>query len=83
MDLDAPAGEAHAPHARHCALLARALSVLPPTGPLLTAVVHPCDAASVEAAVDAAREGLIRPILVGPEAKIRAAAAAAGVDIGR
>ena len=49
--------------------------------PLATAVVHPCDALSLEGAVDAARQGLIVPILVGPEAKIRAAAAAAGLDI--
>ena len=49
--------------------------------PLPTAVVHPCDPLSLEGAVDAARQGLIDPILVGPEAKIRAAAATAGIDI--
>ncbi|MGZ3344727.1 MAG: phosphate acyltransferase [Phenylobacterium sp.] len=36
---------------------------------------------AVAAAVEAAELGLIAPILVGPEAKIRAAAATAGVDI--
>jgi phosphotransacetylase len=46
-----------------------------------TAVAHPCDAAALGAAVDAAAEGLITPILVGPEAKIRAAADAAKADI--
>jgi phosphate acetyltransferase len=51
---------------------------LPPT---LTAVVHPCDAASLESAVDAAKLGMITPILVGPPAKIRAAAEAAELDI--
>jgi phosphotransacetylase len=50
--------------------------------PVSTAVAHPCDVAALRAAVDAADEGLITPILVGPEAKIRGAAAAAGVDIG-
>ena len=35
--------------------------------PLVTAVVHPCSANALEAAVDAARQGLIRPILVGPQ----------------
>jgi phosphotransacetylase/acyl dehydratase len=48
---------------------------------MLTAVAHPCDAASLGAAVEAARAGLIVPILVGPAGKIRAAALAAGVDI--
>lgn len=49
--------------------------------PIPTAVAHPCDAASLNAALDAAAEGLILPILVGPEAKIRAAAEAADADI--
>jgi len=49
--------------------------------PLRTAVVHPVDAPSLAGAVEAARERLIIPVLVGPEAKIRAAAAAAGIDI--
>ena len=49
--------------------------------PLPTAIVHPCDAASLEGAVLAAQQGLIRPILVGPEARIRAAAQEAGLDL--
>ena len=49
--------------------------------PVFTAVAHPCDAVSLQAAVEAAARGLITPILVGPEAKIHAAAQAAGVDI--
>lgn len=48
---------------------------------LTAAVAHPCDAGSIEAAVQAAALGLIDPILVGPEAKVRAAARAAGADI--
>ena len=50
--------------------------------PIPTAVVHPCDRAAITAAAEAGLLGLITPILVGPEAKIRAAAAEAGVDIG-
>ncbi|MDB5888109.1 MAG: Phosphate acetyltransferase [Rhodocyclales bacterium] len=46
-----------------------------------TAVVHPCDANSLSAAIEAAAAGLIEPILVGPEEKIHAAARAAGLDI--
>lgn len=56
-----------------------ACKALPPTP---TAVVHPCDASSVEGAVQAAKMGLIAPILVGPQARIRAAAQSCGVDLG-
>jgi phosphate acetyltransferase len=44
-------------------------------------VAHPCDAHSLEGVVQAAHAGLILPVLVGPEARIRAVAAAAGIDI--
>jgi phosphate acetyltransferase len=50
--------------------------------PLTCAVVHPCDAASLSGALEAARAGLIAPVLVGPVARIAAAAAAAGLDLG-
>jgi phosphate acetyltransferase len=49
--------------------------------PVPTAVVHPCDEASLRGAVEAAQEGLIDPILVGPAAKIRAVATAFGLNI--
>jgi phosphate acetyltransferase len=49
--------------------------------PVTTAVAHPCDAISLQSAVEAARLGLIAPILVGPPARIRAVAAEAGIDI--
>jgi phosphate acetyltransferase len=52
-----------------------------PLAPAPTAVVHPCDEASVQAASEAAALGLIAPILVGPEHKILAAAQLAGVDV--
>jgi len=48
-----------------------------------TAVAHPCDESSVRGAVDAAKLGLIEPILVGPRARIEGAARQADVDIGR
>ncbi len=50
--------------------------------PLKTAVVHPVDEASLMGAIEAAREDLMEPVLVGPEAKIRRAADAAEIDIG-
>jgi phosphate acetyltransferase len=46
-----------------------------------TAVAHPCNASSLEGAIDAAQLGIIAPILVGPKNKILAAAAAAHLDI--
>ncbi len=46
------------------------------------AVVHPCDAESLRGAILARDAGLIVPILIGPEDKIRAVAAAEGLDLG-
>lgn len=43
-----------------------------------TAVVHPCDALSLTGALDAAHQGMILPVLVGPRTKIKAAAQEAG-----
>lgn len=51
--------------------------------PEVAAVAHPCSAAALAAAAEAAEAGLIEPLLVGPEAKIRKAAADAGKDIAR
>jgi len=50
--------------------------------PVSTAVAHPCEAAALEGAMDAAEQGLISPILVGPVAKIREVAASAKIDLG-
>ncbi len=49
--------------------------------PQRTAVVHPCDEVSLGGMDAAAKEGLIIPVLVGPEAKIKAAAEALNIDI--
>ena len=49
--------------------------------PLRTAVVHPVDTLSLVGAVEAGKRKLIVPVLVGPEAKIRAAARAAKIDL--
>lgn len=50
--------------------------------PLRTAIVHPVDAVSLLGAVAAAKANLIVPVLVGPEKKIRTAAAQAQIDLG-
>jgi len=49
--------------------------------PVSCAVVHPCDHDSLLGPLEAAKRNLIDPVLVGPEAKIREAAKAAGADI--
>jgi phosphotransacetylase len=46
-----------------------------------TAVAHPCDDASLGAVVEAARAGIITPLLVGPAENIRRAAKESALDI--
>ena len=67
----------HTKHQKYHRLLARAKTFPPVT----TAVVHPCDQSSLSAAVDAAKAGLITPILVGPRARIEALARERGISI--
>ena len=59
-------------------ILIDAANNLPPTP---TLVVHPCDATSLLGAIEARDAGLILPILVGPESKIRETAEQAGIDL--
>src|SRR3954466_7370840 len=58
--------------------LIAAAKAVPPTP---TIVVHPCDETSLRGAVDSAAAGIIRPVLVGPERKIRDTASKYGLDI--
>lgn len=51
--------------------------------PLRTAVVHPVDEASLQGVAAAVEAGLIEPVLIGPESKLRAAARQSGVDLSR
>jgi phosphate acetyltransferase len=50
--------------------------------PVPTAVAYPCETSALAAALDAAKEGLIAPLLVGPAAKIAAVAKAGNLDLG-
>lgn len=59
-------------------LLARCESL----APVPTAVVHPCEATALLGAVEAARRGLIVPLLVGPAARIAETAASSNIDLG-
>ena len=64
-------------HEKYQRLIDKCKSI-PPTP---TAVAHPCDASSLEGAMEAARLGLIVPTLVGPRARILAVAASSGIDL--
>jgi phosphotransacetylase len=47
-----------------------------------TAVAHPCEETALAGAIEAGEKGLIVPILVGPEAKIREIADRHGIKLG-
>ena len=49
--------------------------------PVRCAVVHPCDAESLRGALDAAEQGLLVPVLVGPLARLHQLAEAAGLSL--
>ncbi|PZQ19853.1 MAG: enoyl-CoA hydratase [Rhodanobacter denitrificans] len=59
----------------------RLLAHVAPLEAVRTAVVHPCDAPSLSAALQARDAGLIVPVLVAPRAKLEAVAAEAGLDL--
>lgn len=66
-------------HEKYDALIARCREI----AAVRTAVAHPCDDVSLTGAVSAANAGIIKPVLVGPEAKIRALAASLSLDLGK
>lgn len=49
--------------------------------PISAAIVHPCSPEAILGAIEVRDEGLLEPLLIGPEAKIRAAAEAAHVSL--
>jgi phosphotransacetylase len=59
-------------------LLARCRSL----APIPTAVVHPCEQSALAGAVEASSHGLIKPIYVGPAARIAEVAKKGGLDLG-
>src|SRR5262252_7470551 len=72
-----PAGDP--PASKYERLIARAKQVPPAT----TVVVHPCDETALRGPIQAAEAGIIKPILVGPAAKIKAVAREHRLDIDR
>ncbi|MDY7578944.1 bifunctional enoyl-CoA hydratase/phosphate acetyltransferase [Herbaspirillum sp. RTI4] len=61
--------------------LLRLLDHVRPMGAIRMAVVHPCDALSLSAAIDAHVAGLIEPVLIAPQAKLLKIAQEANLDI--
>jgi len=57
------------------------LSVSSGLAPIPIAVAHPCDRESLLGPVQAAQAGLVDPILVGPESRIRSVAEEHGIDL--
>jgi phosphate acetyltransferase len=68
---------AHPPESKYERLIARAKQV----PPAQTIVVHPCDESSLRGPAEAAELGIIKPILVGPAAKIKKVAGEHGIKI--
>lgn len=61
--------------------LQRLIERVRPFGRIRMAVVHPCDALSLNSAFDARAAGMIEPVLVAPRARLEAVAAQAGLDL--
>jgi len=65
------------PEQRHANLLALGVHL----APVRCGVVHPCDADSLQGAMDAHHANLIQAVLIAPEQKLRAVAEEAGIDL--
>jgi len=64
-------------HTKYDALIAACRGLKP----VVTAVAHPCEDSALAGAIDAAKAGIITPILVGPQQRIAAIAARLGLDL--
>jgi len=64
-------------HGRFASFVRRAITL----SPMRTAVVHPCSVETLRSAIDLKTQGLLDPLLIGPEHKIRAIAEAAALSL--
>ncbi len=62
--------------------LVRLLQYVRPLGRMKMAVVYPCDAVSLSAALDARAAGLIEPVLIGPRSRLQALAEQSDAKMG-
>jgi phosphate acetyltransferase len=74
---DAAIHHAERKHEKYEQLIARTQDI----PPIPTAVAWPCEAHALAGPVDAAKQGIIEPILIGPEARLRQIAADAALDL--
>jgi phosphate acetyltransferase len=79
--ISAPQAELPEVSVRHHDSYAALLESVQGLEPIPTAVIHPCDAVSLAGAIESAQAGMIAPLLVGPEARIRAVAEEHGLDL--
>lgn len=66
---------------RRCDRLGRLMKSCEGRPAVTCGVVYPCDRDALLGPLEAARRGWIAPVLIGPEARIRQAAATAGVEL--
>ena len=57
------------------------ISSAAPLDPVVCGVVHPCDEVSLMGAIESMQAGMIEPVLIGPEARIRAEAEKASLSL--
>jgi phosphate acetyltransferase len=69
----------HPPHSKYEKLISLAKEV----PPAITVVVHPCDETSLRGPCEAAELGIVKPILVGPVAKITTVSKQHAIDVAR
>ncbi len=72
---------AHIPLSAQRARFQQLLALTAGLKPATTAVVHPCDKESLLGAIEATRAGLIAPIFVAPEKKLRVLAESLAIDL--
>lgn len=75
--IKAPRMQLFDPDARLKALLALGAHL----EPINCGIVHPCEEGALQGAIESASAGLIRPVLIGPEARIRSIAEEHRLDI--
>lgn len=75
--IQAPRIQLFDPDARLKALLALGAHL----EPITCGIVHPCEEGALQGAIESAKAGLIRPVLIGPEARIRSVAEEHQLDI--
>ena len=79
LEVEAPKSKVH--HSAPSHLLDGLVEECRGLKPIVTGIVHPCSASALGGAVEAAEDGLIIPVLYGPEEEIKSVAGKANLDI--